>query len=97
MPAPIFRQNYVDWNADAILDAAGGAAELRALLDKHRFPVPTADTVYMWRNRGKVPQRWIPTILYVLIKEQRITLSSALVIRKRDGGPEAPARPPVAA
>jgi hypothetical protein len=90
MPAPIFKQNYVDWNADALLDAAGGAAELRGLLSKYKFPLPLPETVYMWRSRGRVPQRWIPTILYVLLREKRITLATALVIRASGPGDAEP-------
>jgi len=83
MPFPIFHTAYLDWDADAILDAAGSPAALRDLLKAHGLPVPAAETVYMWRTRGSIPGRWAPSVIYVLLKEKRVTSLGSLMRRRK--------------
>ena len=58
-----------------VLQKVGGPKKLLALFDKHmpghdlRYPA-----VQMWHSRKKVSGQWAPSLLYVLVREQRIPL-----------------------
>lgn len=80
MPSPRLDQPHLDWNTVAILEKAGGsAAAIRELLISQNFPAPNELTVYQWKHRRMVPQRWVPTIVYAILRAKKAKLSELLV------------------
>ena len=78
MPTPRFDDfPILDWDTDAMLNLAGGVGAMRRLLREHGFPVPEPDTAYMWRSR-RIPHRWIPMCVYVLLNSDKAKLSQLL-------------------
>lgn len=75
MPAPKFDASILVWDSEAMFVAAGGAAALRQLLKDHAFPTPQIDTVYMWRARKQIPHRWVPMVIYAILKSNKAKLS----------------------
>ncbi len=70
----------IDWDAERMIDAAGGARALGQLLAKHGFDPPSVELVHTWRSRNRVPHRWVPACLYVLLKERRGALGEFLTM-----------------
>ena len=65
--------------------AAGGGAKLSRLLRDEGFPVPQTKTTYMWRARGRIPHKWVPMVVFALLKQDKARLSGLL--RKMTGDP----------
>jgi hypothetical protein len=82
MPAPKFDSSILVWDSEAMFIAAGGCAALRQLLADNQFPTPQIDTVYMWRARRQIPHRWVPMVLYSLLKTNKSKLSALFAYRK---------------
>ncbi|MDR3472217.1 MAG: hypothetical protein P4M09_11070 [Devosia sp.] len=68
----------LSWNAEEFFVAAGGTAALAHILTKHGFRPPPTETLYVWRSRGQIPHKWVPSCVYVLLKEQRAKLAKLL-------------------
>lgn len=68
------------WDTEAMFSAAGGTAALGHLLRKHGFDPPKAETLYVWRHRGQIPHRWVPSCVYALLKEGRAQLGALLKV-----------------
>lgn len=80
MPIPVFIKPVVAWDVEAIFVAAGGTKKLLKTLDGLGFDKPAEETAYMWRSRGKIPNAWMPTVLYVLLKEGRAKLHQLIKV-----------------
>jgi hypothetical protein len=53
----------------------GGTSHARLIIDlfkKSKLPAPTYWAVVQWVRRGQVPDRWRPTLAYLLMRDQKI-------------------------
>lgn len=59
----------IQLDVEYMFQAANGPRGLLNLLDRHApghdVPYPT---VQMWRQRGSIPTRWLPSVLYALAR-----------------------------
>jgi len=57
------------WDAPAMFKVVGGPAKLLQLLGENQIAPPRDKTVvYKWSSRGEIPARWLPTIVYLILK-----------------------------
>jgi hypothetical protein len=56
------------WNVSAIVNLAGGVANLRRLLARTGQDVPDTAAVSMWKTRNRLPSAWTAPILYALVQ-----------------------------
>ncbi len=94
------------WNDEAILTVAGEVAgqpprygsvshaeTIRGLFARHKFKEPTYWAVVQWVRRSVIPDRWRPTLVYMLMADQ--TLKTAKLFRRAPRPAPAPAPTPV--
>ena len=56
------------WDVNSIIDAAGGAGQLRRLLARADQEIPDNAAISMWKARHRLPSAWTAPVLYVLLK-----------------------------
>lgn len=67
----------VEFHDTALLDAAGRNPEaIQNLLMKWGQPFPSTAAIYQWSSRGKITNRWRAALLYALLSEGKVKLSS---------------------
>lgn len=59
----------VEWDASAVIRAAGGPAPLRRLLLKHSSEAPRLLTIHQWSSRKKIPAQWQAACVYAVLRE----------------------------
>lgn len=74
------------------LGTAVHAKEIIALFTRHALDAPTYWAVLQWVRRKEIPDRWRPTVVYMLMRDQLI-LSNRL-FRKAATAAPIPANPP---
>jgi hypothetical protein len=65
----------IAWNDKTILEAfQSNPRVVQDELRKLGLKVPTSTAVYQWVSRGRIPDRWRPTLIYVLMRDGKITV-----------------------
>lgn len=77
------------------LGSSEHARRIMALFHKHGQPKPTEWAVLQWVRRGVIPDRWRPTVYYLVMLEDRLTIGQ--VFRRARTKPAQPAQPASAA
>lgn len=68
------------WDIPAMFKAAGGPAKLVQLLAENQIEPPRDKAiVYKWSSRAEIPARWLPTIVYLLLKTKAAQLHEIMV------------------
>ena len=58
------------WNVAAVIETAGGAAQLRRLLARAGEDVPDNAAISMWKQRNRIPSQWTAPILFVILSDK---------------------------
>jgi hypothetical protein len=69
MPRLSKAKSRIEWDASAVIRAAGGPAPLRRLLVKHSSEAPRLLTIHQWASRRKIPGQWQAACVYVVLRE----------------------------
>ncbi len=82
MPVPKLDTTHVVWNTTAILSRAGGSpSAIKELLAAQGFATPSDLALYQWHHRRKIPDKWVPTLVWCVLNAKRAQLSDLLVKR----------------
>lgn len=71
------------------LKTAAHAKEIISLFMRHALDAPTYWAVLQWVRREEIPDRWRPTVVYMLMRDQ-LMLSNRLFRRAAQTPPPAP-------
>ena len=72
----------IDWNEEGILDACGRTVEgVQEVLLEARLPIPTPNVVYQWISRGRITHKWVPMLVYALVRAGRMKMSDLFVLK----------------
>jgi hypothetical protein len=66
----------IEWNDAAIMTGFQNSPHVvRGHVSNLGLNPPTVLAIYQWVSRGRIPERWRPLLIYVLLREQKLSIN----------------------